>query len=359
MARYLALRMLAAAGGLFVVLAGLTVLIDVYETLNIVDKTGRGGPPEAILMTLLRTPKLVQTLMPFVFLFGAMFAFFNLNRRSELAVMRSAGMSVWTMIAPAVAVALVWGAVTIFAFDPLAGRLIAQSERLRADLEGRQRNLLQVSSSGFWLRQTDENDRRIVIHAERVRASDQTLRGVTIWRSFSDGSAIDRIDAPAARLDGDELVLQDAMRQPIAAAAAEPFAGAIPTAFTFSQLNEVAAKPETMSIFELPGFIHLAETAGFPALRYKLHMHLLWATPLQFAVLVVIAAAFSMRPMRSGGAARLAGAGVGVGFLLYVVAEVAEAFGESGAAPIPVAAWTPLLIGAAIAINYLAYLEEA
>lgn len=359
LARYIALRFAIAAGGLAVMLTALTVLIDLFETLRIVEKTAEGGVADAVLMTLLRTPKLVQVLLPFAFLFGAMFAFFQLNKRSELAVMRSAGMSVWSILGPAVGVALVCGLAIIFLYDPLAGRLTAQAERLRGSLSGVQRSLLQVSPTGLWLRQTDAEERRLIIHAERVRAADERLEAVTIWRFQPDGSALDRISAPSATMTDGAFRLTDATRLVITDGSSEPFREVVPSAFTFQQLNKTAAKPETMSVWQLPGFIRLAETAGFPALDYKLHLQLLWATPVQYAVLVLIAAAFSIRPMRGGGSARLAASGVGIGFALYVLSEIAEAFGESGSAPIIVAAWTPVLLGAAFGVNLLVHQEEA
>ncbi|MEL6363999.1 MAG: LPS export ABC transporter permease LptG [Pseudomonadota bacterium] len=358
-ARYIALRFAAATGALILILTFLTILIDLAEMLQVVEKTENGGVGEALLMTLLRTPKLVQVLLPFAFLFGGMFAYFQLNKRSELAVMRSAGMSVWTMLAPAIGVAFLMGLFMIFLYDPLAGRLTAQAERVRAELSGIQRSLLQVSPTGLWLRQTDDEGRRVIFHARRVQAEDERLLGVTIWRSAPDGSALDRIEAPAAVMAEGAFNLQRATLWKVDQSTPVPFTEPLPTAFTFQQLNKTAAKPETMSVWQLPDFIKLAETAGFPALDYKLHLQLLWATPVQYALLVLIAAAFSIRPMRGGGSARLAVTGVLIGFVLYVLSEIAEAFGESGSAPILVAAWTPILLGGIFGINMLVVQEEA
>jgi lipopolysaccharide export system permease protein len=73
---------------------------------------------------------------------------------------------------------------------------------------------------------------------------------------------------------------------------------------------------------------------------------------------VLIAAMFSLRPVRSGGALKLLLLAIGAGFLLYVISEVSEAFGESGIAPVALAAWAPAIAVTLAAITGLLHLEE-
>ena len=55
---------------------------------------------EALRLTLLKTPMLVEQTLPFVVLAGAMMAVIGLNRSSELVAMRAAGVSAWRFLAP-------------------------------------------------------------------------------------------------------------------------------------------------------------------------------------------------------------------------------------------------------------------
>jgi lipopolysaccharide export system permease protein len=74
--------------------------------------------------------------------------------------------------------------------------------------------------------------------------------------------------------------------------------------------------------------------------------------------MVLIAALFSFSPARAGGGFHLALIAVGAGFGLYLLSEVATALGESGAVPAALAAWTPALVAAAIAISGLLHMED-
>jgi lipopolysaccharide export system permease protein len=75
--------------------------------------------------------------------------------------------------------------------------------------------------------------------------------------------------------------------------------------------------------------------------------------------MVLIAAIFSIGPMKSGGAFRLLAAGVASGFLLYIISELSTALGESGVAPVAISAWAPAVIAVIIAVSALMRYEES
>ena len=76
-----------------------------------------------------------------------------------------------------------------------------------------------------------------------------------------------------------------------------------------------------MSFWALPGFITLLEQSGFSAQRHRLHFNILLAQPFLFCAMVLVAATFSLRMQRRGGAALMIIGGVVAGFLLYFVSD--------------------------------------
>ena len=49
----------------------------------------------------------------------------------------------------------------------------------------------------------------------------------------------------------------------------------LPTTLTPAQIQESFAPPDTLSFWELPGFIRAAQSAGFSAMRYELYLYTL------------------------------------------------------------------------------------
>ena len=97
------------------------------------------------------------------------------------------------------------------------------------------------------------------------------------------------------------------------------------------RVQESFASPDTLSVWALPGFIALLERSGFSAIRHRLHFQSLLALPLLCATMALVGAGFSMRPARRGGVARMIGGGVAAGFALFMISDVADQFGTSGA----------------------------
>jgi len=75
-----------------------------------------------LLLTFLKVPTLIEQTIPFVVLFGIMGALYNLNRRSELIVLRASGLSAWKFLSPAIIVSACLGVVWALAFNPLASK---------------------------------------------------------------------------------------------------------------------------------------------------------------------------------------------------------------------------------------------
>ena len=107
--RYFAGRFVVSAVGVFASIFVLLVLVDYIE---MVRKTSGLASASAITVaetSLFRVPQLLEKMMPFCVLIGAMTCYLALSRRLELVVARAAGVSAWQFIAPALASAIVLG----------------------------------------------------------------------------------------------------------------------------------------------------------------------------------------------------------------------------------------------------------
>lgn len=356
--RYLAVRSISALIALFVILSSLIMLIDLVENLRFAGKVEDGNFSLAVGLTLMRVPSLVQTLAPFVFLFASIWTFYQLNKRSELSVIRSAGISIWRLIGPSAFIAICAGLAMIMIFDPISANLRASAEALKAQKEGGTESFVQLHDDGIWLRQPDR-DTKLIINAASFDNANNTLVDLVVWRTDANNKLIERIDAAHAALSSGTLELSDVkIKSTDDGINRDAPIYAIPTRLTANDLRERIAPPETMSLWQLPKYIPLAEAAGLPTTRYHLRFHDLSSTPLKLLAMVLIAAAFSIRPVRSGGALMLIVLSLGSGFLLYLISEISSAIGESGVVPVALAAWAPAVIATIAATTALLHFED-
>jgi lipopolysaccharide export system permease protein len=148
-------------------------------------------------------------LASFAVLFAAMATFLLLTKSHELVVARSAGVSAWQFVAPAILVALAVGIAASTLYNPLASELRARHEVLYTEAFGGGSSLLDASSDQAWLRQRGP-DGPSVLHARGVSEGGLSVHDVTVWTFDDDNRFLERIDAARARLEEGHWRFSDA-----------------------------------------------------------------------------------------------------------------------------------------------------
>jgi lipopolysaccharide export system permease protein len=354
---YIGRQFLLWFAGMMLAILAIVFLLDTVELLR-----RAAGKPDAtfwvvVRMGLFKLPAMAQEAFPFIVLFSAMFTFWRLTRSQELVVARAVGVSAWQFLAPVLVLAPLIGAFQITVVNPVGSVLVAQFERMEDRYLRGRANELAVARSGLWLREvTDEG--QFLVHAGSVTPGSQELRDVVIFELEGDEEFVSRVDAPSATLEDGYWVVRDGWyNRPdhLPELLAEH---RVPTDLTFARIAESLAPPETMSFWELPGFIATLEATGISAVRHRLHYQSLLAQPVLFCAMVLFAAAFSLRQTRRGGTLLMVAGGVVTGFVLFLLSDVVLAFGVSETIPVPMAAWAPAAASLLIGIAALLHLED-
>jgi lipopolysaccharide export system permease protein len=340
---------------------GLLSIIMLFDTLELFRRVS--GRPEAagartvISMALLKMPTVAEKLIPFSALLGAMFAFWRLNRYNEFVVARAAGVSIWQFLAPPVTIAILIGLFKIAIFNPFSSAMLLKYEILEARYIRGKTSLAALANQGFWFRQST-GDGHYILHARSISTRDVRLDNVIVYLMQDGDRFVGRIDAKFATLETGFWRLDNAVLTEPNKAPARFDIRRVPTDLTSGNINDSFAPPETISFWALPGFIKVLENAGFSGVRHMLHWHTHLTLPLMLAAVVILAATFSLRPIRRGRTAILLVSGVGTGFLLYFLSDVVYALGVSSKLPVVMAAWSPALITSFLAVAVLLHLED-
>jgi lipopolysaccharide export system permease protein len=356
---YVLVRTLTSVLGALVIISSIIILIDVVELSRTLGSRAEISLFELLGLTLMRTPLIILQVLPFVFLFGVLSAFTGLNRRSELIAMRAAGVSAWRFILPAAAAALLIGAGVVTAVNPLSTELNTRFEGVQAELlEGGQA----AKPEEVWLSQSGERDQVLLHAADRNELGTQLYNvSVRFYAKADDGGLIfvRRMDAERADLQGDRWRLTGVrIGFPGQTATFSPSVS-VPTSLDAKTVLERFANPRSVSFWELPVRIQHAEAAGLSSVRYRLRWHQLLASPLLYAAMSILAAGFSLRLLRLGGLAALAGGAVALGFVLFFFNELLSAMASAELLPAYGAAWAPPVLAFLAGLTLLAFTEDA
>ncbi len=358
LSRYFGMRFLGAVLMVFVSIFALIAIVDYIE---MTQRAGDIPNASALLVAKIsfyRVPQITERIMPFCVLIGAMFCYLNLSRRLELVVARSAGMSAWQFIMPALAIAFVLGIIATTVYNPVSALLQERSKRYEAEVFGRQMTgVVNDAGGSFWASQRD-SEGQAIINAKSSRNQGVELSGVMVFTFDPGGHFKQRIEARAAVLHPGVWNLLDARVYGMGQVPVDKPVYLLKTSLTPEQVRESFATPETVQFWDLPAYISIADHAGLVAAGYRLQFQKLLAQPFLLSAMVFLAAAVSLRFFRFGGVQIMVLSGVGAGFLLYVLSKVTDDLSKAQLMLPVTAAWLPVLVGGLTGFIALLYQED-
>jgi lipopolysaccharide export system permease protein len=358
LARYFGWKFFVAMISVFLGVFALVALVDYIDLMRRAGDVPNAPVLSLAQMSVFRVPQIMERLMPFSVLVGTMACFLGLARRMELVVARGSGMSAWQIIAPALFVALLFGAFGTLVYNPVSASLREVSKRIEAQIFNNQvQSVMESYEGGYWVRQRG-NDGESILNALQSREQGLKLSGITVFTFAADGQFNERIEAQDAELQPGAWQLKQA----------RVFAPNVPpktfdtyllsTKLTREQVAETFAAPDTVGFWHLPDYIRYAEDAGLGAAGYRLQYHLLLARPVLLAAMILLGASVSLRAFRFGGVPQRILIGVAAGFSLYVLSKVTEDLAKAGLLYPILAAWLPITIGGLSGFLVLLYEED-
>jgi lipopolysaccharide export system permease protein len=355
LSRYFAGKFVGAAVAVFMGIFTLVVLVDYIEMTR--KTTGINASQWLIVQTsLFRVPQLLERLMPFCMLIAAMSCYLNLSRRLELVVARSAGISAWQFLSPAIASALVIGVLATTIYNPVSANMQEQAQQNEIRLFGDRTQMMQ-DAQGFWFNQATSEGQTIINAASSQRRGEQ-LSGLTVFRFDPSGRFSERIEAREATLENGYWLFKNVRRHTFNEPVTVLDSYRLATSLTADQVRGNFANPESVSFWELPEYITASENSGLSTAGYRLQYQKLLSRPFLFAAMVLLASAVSLRFFRLGGVQKMVLSGIAAGFLLYVLSKVTEDLSKAELMHPVAAAWLPVAVGSFTGLLALLHQED-
>jgi len=346
----------------FFLFVGLVVAVDMIELSRELSRAKEVTAWDIFEISVLRAPSYVENVLPFATLFGAAGSLMLLNSRLELVVARASGVSVWQFLAPLAIMATLLGLFASTVYNPLASMGLANSQQLEAAAFGRVKSGFSNRTRNFWLR-VGGRDQDTLIRARVAEQNGTILTGVSFYLFKSDNTLVARYDAAKAEyqdeVDGSAaFVLTDVSKF---APGSDPEiipSQVFPVQLRRFELRSRFLPVDRMHMWQIGDYRQQARENGKPTAPFDTRWHSLWAQPLLFVSMVLLAATVSLRFARFGQNTKVIAAGVMSGFVLYVVARLVLTFGSNGLISPVMAGWAPAFVASLIGISVLLHLED-
>lgn len=307
------------------------------------------------------------SILSLIALLGGIALFLNLSRSSEMVALRASGRSgLRVVVAPATAAAMI-GALAVGLLNPLVAVTGKLYDDAVAAIDKSAQQTVSLSEDAIWLRQAVLEDGKeagqVVIRAGRT-SPDATRLYLASFMIFSESGG------PLRRILANEAVLRDGAWHLTGvkaydltdinpeATASRQVSLELQSDLTAQRIREGFGRPDSIAIWQLPGYIAALERAGFTAARHRVWLQTELASPLLLATMVLIAAGFTMQHARgrNNGIAVLLAFAAGIG--LFFLRNVAQVMGENGQVSPFLAGWAPPLIGFLLALGLILQRED-
>lgn len=345
----------------FSVLLTLASIVCIFDYIELLRRA-RGRPDITLgtisQMVFLQLPGLITELMPFIILFAVMMVFWRLGKGVELAVARSAGMSIWQLIAPIIFLIGFYSFLDFTLFNPLSATMMGRFEQLNSRYFKGYKNNFMISDTGLWLK-TQDNTSYSIVRVMRVSSTLKTLENVTIYKFSPDDQFLIRYDADMVELYDGFWRLKNALISKPHYLPQEEASLDLETDLVFSKLQYSFVSPDTLSFWALPEFISLLEKSGLSSVSQRLYWHKILARPFLFFAMAILAAIVAFRISLRQGLMGYCFIAIGFAFCLYILHSIAIALGLSLIIPVVVAAWAPTCISMFSVLAFLLHLEDA
>jgi len=326
------------------VLFGMVALVESLSTSRFDALSRLGGPPLAILAIAVAAARWILDTLPLTVLVGAVTGLLNLQASREMTVIKASGFSIWRLMRAPLAVALLGG--LLVATFVHAGVVTLD----RGLTVGGGDDVL-VSAGAFWTEERNA-DRRYIIEAGYVHPSGAALGTVSVFM----------LDEPRQRIEAETAELLDGeWRMPIATRFVTSRVPEqlndfrLPTSSSRGDMRAKLSSVSDLTVFELAA--SLASRLNDPEQRARTSTKFitLIGLPVTLAGSLVIAFAFTAGYRRTNKYGGTVLYGIVLGFVVYVVTEMAGRAGEAGVIQPAVAVLGPavvaIVVGATVLLN--------
>jgi lipopolysaccharide export system permease protein len=340
----------------FGILVGLSIFVLTLEVVAYskdILAIGPGGAGQVMTYILYRLPNTLSVFLPMSLLVALLMTLTELSYRNELVAIWASGISPVRLVIMLLPAALVAGVLHFLLLDRAVPAAAPTLRDWGIGDYGRKKLKL-GEKDPIWLRSGND-----IMRAGKASNDSRKLQDVVIFRRDASGLLLEQIFAESAELTDGQWNLGNTTKYvrgntPPVRAGKATYSGEMRPAAAGSRSGD----PEEMTLSDLSYFIANAGFGIRPSYVYETWRHKRFTPFLIAAVMLALCVPLAARFRRGGGLGLLFAFGIGMGFAFFIFDGLAQSVGELGFVAPWLAAWTPVLVFAMIAVYLILQTER-
>ncbi|RJT45094.1 LPS export ABC transporter permease LptG [Rahnella woolbedingensis] len=304
--------------------AAAALLIPLFTTFDFIneldDVSSNGYRWElALLVVLMRLPRCLIDLSPFIALLGGIVGLGQLSKTLELTAMRVAGLSVFRISLVVLCSGLIMSS-ALSALDEWVASPLQQRALQIKDTAFARSDKTVPTMNALWARRDNE-----FVMVKTIDPDNHPV-GIEIFRYNPDLSLMSYIYAENATPKNNGTWILHNVNQKSWASGQESGNSVVslewPSIFTNTHLNELTMPGDSFSVRQLNHFIRYLKNTSQPALEFELALWQKMGRPILVLAMLLLAVPFTFGNPRSPGLGSRLAIGVIVGLFTYIMDQI-------------------------------------
>ncbi len=329
---------------------GLICLTESLDTWRFKVLSDTQGQAVAILAIIANAARWTIKSLPVTVLIGTIIALLDLQSHRELIIIKASGISIWKILRfPIIMIALISISISMF----LDAKITEMNRSIMPSLQTTTQSI--GGKNQVWLKQYS-NDIEYVIEGKKANKKVYELINVSFF--FPKGEKYSLIEAKKAILIDGGWELSDVILSAPSQPTKNVKSYSVATKSTREELELRLASSEDFTFFELKNILSAGITDPVAQAAAATRFAKLLALPALLVGVLLIAFAFTSKYKRTNSYTGVIVTGVILGFVVFVITEMADRAGSSGVIDPIFAAWGPAIVAIVIGVTILLFIED-
>ncbi|MEW6674006.1 MAG: LPS export ABC transporter permease LptG [Thermodesulfobacteriota bacterium] len=337
--KYIIREVLKYLAVVLILVVGIYIAVDFFEKID--DFLEVGLPfSRALIFFAYKTPFIIAQIMPVGLLLAVLIVFGLMNKNNETIALKSAGVSIYHLLKPMIAMGLLMSFLMFFLSEVVVPLTVGRANHIWLR-EVRKEAAVLSREKNIWMK-----GNRAIIHIKHYDPKIPAIYGITLNYFDREFKLTRRVDAPKGIYRQGQWVLYDIMEQNLIPQQGSYDVGFYPERvekleFVPEDLKRVAKKSEEMGFKELYAYIRRIENEGYDATAQRVDLYAKFAFPFVCLLLSMVGTGIAIRGKLREGLPVSIVYGLGVAFLYWVFYSFSVSLGRGEMLPPLLAAWAP------------------
>ena len=317
-------------------------IMNLFEEINFF-KDVNIGIYIPILLTSLKVPTLLHSMLPFIILISGIWFFLKIKKSDEITAMKISGMSNLSVILVPSFISILLGIIFITMINPITSLSIKKYETIKGEYERDKDYLAVITKNGIWIREKDNNKNNII---RASNLNNQNLMVLTIYQFNKDNEFIKRIEAEHANIASNNWILKNVniLDQDGNLLSKNIDEVVYKSIYDLNKIKSLYSNLDTISFWKIGNEIKILEERGYSTKQIETKLHRSLAFPFFLLSMILLSGLFTLGFSFKENNLTYIFITIITCILIYFFNDFSAALGKTERLSVEIAVWMPILI---------------